>query len=108
VISAALKIDSIPERALLYAVENDVLALSDAVEAEIVSVLSRPKFARLLSPNRRDFVVATIRSAAFRYEPAVGVSDCRDPTDNKYLELALASGANSIVSGDEDLLILHP
>jgi predicted nucleic acid-binding protein len=27
--------------------------------------------------------------------------------DNKYLELALAGGAETIVSGDYDLLVLH-
>jgi predicted nucleic acid-binding protein len=36
------------------------------------------------------------------------VDDCRDPSDNKYLELALAAGATTIVSSDNDLLVLHP
>jgi hypothetical protein len=38
----------------------------------------------------------------------VRVTDCRDPKDNKYLELALAAGAETIVSSDDDLLVLHP
>jgi predicted nucleic acid-binding protein len=36
------------------------------------------------------------------------VTDCRDPKDNKFLELALSGKATHIVSGDEDLLVLHP
>ena len=36
------------------------------------------------------------------------VTDCRDPKDNKFLELALIGKATHIVSGDEDLLVLHP
>jgi predicted nucleic acid-binding protein len=36
------------------------------------------------------------------------VTDCRDPKDAKYLELALAAGAETIVSSDDDLLVLHP
>ena len=36
------------------------------------------------------------------------VTDCRDPKDNKYLELALAAKADVIVSSDKDLLVLHP
>jgi uncharacterized protein len=36
------------------------------------------------------------------------VTDCRDPDDNMYLELALAAQAATIVSGDHDLLVLHP
>jgi predicted nucleic acid-binding protein len=42
------------------------------------------------------------------FTPAERVTDCRDPKDNKYLELALASGAEAIVSSDTDLLALHP
>jgi uncharacterized protein len=34
--------------------------------------------------------------------------DCRDVADNKYLELAIASDAAAIVTGDQDLLILNP
>lgn len=36
------------------------------------------------------------------------VRACRDAKDNKYLELALAAQADAIISGDEDLLVLHP
>ena len=36
------------------------------------------------------------------------MTDCRDATDNKYLELGLASSAVAIISGDQDLLVLDP
>jgi uncharacterized protein len=36
------------------------------------------------------------------------VSVCRDPKDNMYLELALSGKADVIITGDHDLLILHP
>ena len=42
------------------------------------------------------------------FEPRDQVTDCRDPKDNKYLELALAAGAHFIVSSDDDLLVLDP
>lgn len=42
------------------------------------------------------------------FEPAVRVPDCRDPKDDKYLELALSTGAETIVSSDSDLLVLDP
>ena len=54
VVSAALKVDSVPERALLRAEEVDVFALSAAVDAEIAMVLNRPKFAHAISPARRE------------------------------------------------------
>jgi putative PIN family toxin of toxin-antitoxin system len=64
-----------------------VLALFVAVEAEMSAVLS---------------------SEAVWFEPIVRVTDCRDPKDDMYLELALAAGAETIVSSDDDLLVLHP
>ncbi len=107
-VGAALKADSVPERALLRAEEADVFALSAVVAAEIADVLGRPKFARRLTAARRERVIALVREAAVWFDPAVRVADCRDPKDDKYLELALASGAETIVSSDDDLLVLHP
>ena len=49
-----------------------------------------------------------LRGAAVWFDPAVRVNDCRDAKDNKYLELALASGAETIISSDDDLLVLDP
>jgi uncharacterized protein len=107
-VSAALKVDSVPERALLRAEEVDVFALSAAVDVEIAAVLNRPKFARTISLARRERVLEILRRSAVWFEPTVRVADCRDPKDNKYLELALAAGAETIVSSDDDLLVLHP
>jgi putative PIN family toxin of toxin-antitoxin system len=36
------------------------------------------------------------------------IAACRDPTDDKFLELAVNGRANLIVSGDGDLLALDP
>lgn len=33
---------------------------------------------------------------------------CRDPKDDKFLELAEGGKASCIITGDEDLLVLHP
>jgi predicted nucleic acid-binding protein len=33
---------------------------------------------------------------------------CRDPRDNKFLELAVGGGASFVISGDADLLALSP
>ncbi len=35
------------------------------------------------------------------------IAECRDPTDDKFLELAV-NGDADIISGDGDLLALHP
>jgi uncharacterized protein len=70
--------------------------------------LSRPKFAGAIPLPRRERLLEILRRTAVWFEPTVRVTDCRDPKDDKYLELALAAGAETIVSSDDDLLVLHP
>ena len=53
-------------------------------------------------------MIALITDAAVWVEPTLQITDCRDEKDNKYLELAVAAGAEIIVSSDDDLLVLHP
>ncbi len=108
VVSAALKMDSAPERALLRAEEMDAFALSAAVDAEIAAVLRRPRFACAIPPERHELILTVLRDEAVWFEPSVRVTECRDPKDDMYLELALAAGAEIIVSSDDDLIVLHP
>jgi hypothetical protein len=108
VVSAALKTDGVPERALLRAEEVDVFALSASVDAEIGQVLLPPRFARLIPRERQELILSILRSEAVWFEPSVRVAACRDPKDDMYLELALAAGAETIVSSDDDLIVLHP
>ena len=108
VVSAVLRKDSVPERALLHAEAADLFALSVEVDAEITEVLGRPYFAQVVTAARRTRILDVLRSAAVWLTPTERVTDCRDAKDNKYLELALAAGARTIVSGDADLLVLDP
>lgn len=109
-VSAILKSDSIPERALVRAVtEPNRLILSKAVEDEFREVIFRPKFDRFVSAARRQLMLDIVTVGTERIEPVVSVQDCADPKDNKYLELAAACGADVIVSSDiRHLLALHP
>jgi putative PIN family toxin of toxin-antitoxin system len=107
-VGALLKANSIPERALLLARSHETICLSPAVEAEIRAVFRRPKFRKYLSSGRGERILDLIATAALSVSPSQIVTDCRDPTDNKYLELALAAGATAIVASDDDLLVLDP
>lgn len=107
-VGALLKEGSIPERALLLARASATICLSAAVEAEIREVFARPKFGRYLATGRAQHILAVLTAAARTYEPAEQVTDCRDAKDNKYLELALAAKAETIITSDDDLLVLHP
>jgi putative PIN family toxin of toxin-antitoxin system len=71
-------------------------------------VFSRPKFEKYISLETRLSFVENIISNALVLEPKDKVNICRDPKDNMFLELALTAGASCIISGDQDLLVLHP
>jgi hypothetical protein len=109
-VSAAIKPDSIPERALLRAVTRpNRLILSRAVEDEYREVIFRPKFDRFVSIERRRRILDIALVAAERIEPTEDVRECRDPKDDKYLALAAAGAADVIVSSDvRHLLSMHP
>jgi len=109
-VSAALKANSVPEQALLRAVdEPNRLILSQAVEDEYREVIFRPKFDRYVSAERRQRILDIVVFAAERVEPSEGVRECRDPKDDKYLALAAAGRADVIVSSDaRHLLSMHP
>src|SRR5260370_11928813 len=69
-VSAALKANSLPERALLRAVDPpNRLILSQAVEDEYREVIYRPKFDRFVSIERRQRILDIVVVAAARIEP---------------------------------------
>lgn len=107
-VGAAIRRDGVPERALHHALRTDTLALSQPVLDELIEVLHRPRLARFLDPALRAEVLGQLYALGMTFTPAARVTDCRDAKDNKYLELALAAGAATIVSSDDDLLVLHP
>jgi putative PIN family toxin of toxin-antitoxin system len=57
--------------------------------------------------ERREFITALVRQATL-IETRETVDVCRDPKDNKFLDLALCGKASCIISGDKDFLVLHP
>jgi uncharacterized protein len=108
VASAALKRQSTPERALIFALTYDALYLSEPVIEEIRDVLQRPKFRKYIDAERLADILAVVLADAHFVSPTESIAACRDPTDDKYLELALAAGAYAIISGDRDLLSMSP
>jgi len=88
--------------------EIDLYAMSDSTFAEISNVLMREKFDEYFSLSKRQNVLGKIASAAEWFTPAETIVNCRDPKDNKFLELAAACQADFLITGDEDLLVLNP
>ena len=75
---------------------------------EFAEFLLREKFSRYLLMEDRETVLANIRDASAFYEVTQNIVVCRDPKDDKFLELALSAGTDLIVSRDQDLLVLNP
>lgn len=107
-VGAAIRRDGVPELALRRALRIDQIAVSEAVIAELLDVFARPRLQRFLNPELRDEVLSELHASGLYFVPSERVTDCRDPKDNKYLELAFAAAAATIVSSDDDLLVLHP
>ena len=82
-------------------------AFSEDTFVELTDVLMRDKFDRFVSPQERGTVLRLIAGSAEWFRPIETIEDCRDPKDNKFLELAIASSATFIVTGDQDLLVLN-
>jgi putative PIN family toxin of toxin-antitoxin system len=107
-ISRLLLPSSIPGQAVRKAVDTGILLVSEATMNELADVLARSKFDRYITlEDRQQFLRLLGRVAEF--VPIVyPVRACRDPKDDKFLEVALNGKADLILTGDADLLALHP
>jgi putative PIN family toxin of toxin-antitoxin system len=108
VISALLLPLSVPRQALDRAAREGRLLISAATTAELDEVIRRPGFDKYLSEEDRIEFLTTLVHEAELVSVVEAVADCRDPRDNKFLELAVSGRATHIVTGDSDLLALHP
>ena len=75
---------------------------------ELNEVLGRERFNQYVTSEEREEFLEALVERAILVEITENVQECRDPKDNKVLELALNGEAHCIISGDKDLLILHP
>lgn len=91
-VSASLDSRSIPREALHLAFDAGVVLISAETLEELEEVLQRPKFNKFISLSARQEFLAAYSEL---FEPVLvtdRVPDCRDPKDNKFLELALWQG----------------
>ena len=107
-ISALMRADSLPARAFDLARNAYEIVVSEPCFNELKRIFYRPKFARYFSKEEADLFLEVFQNVATSIKPTEIITACRDPKDDKYLELAVAAEANFIVTGDADLLVLHP
>ncbi len=83
--------------------------VSKATVEELVRVLGYPRFA--LTAEERDELLGDFLPYAEILpdpHPMNSLPTCRDPHDQKFLDLASVSRADALISGDADLLALAP
>jgi uncharacterized protein len=108
VISALLFEHSVPGRALYGVLDRGTVLVSHATFAELSEVLARDKFDRYISHEQRAKFLAMFLREASLVEICDEVRVCRDPKDDKFLELAMSGKAGHLVTGDRDLLVHNP
>ena len=108
IVSALLIKASVARRCLDKARETGQILLSVDVIKELQDVLGRRDFDRYIDEEDRiQFLTLLVREAEL-VDITERVVECRDPKDDKFLELAVNGKADIIVSGDDDLRVLHP
>lgn len=107
-ISRLLLPASVPGQAVRRAVQTGQLLISEPTLSELARVLSRRKFDPYVSVAERQQFLRLLGRVAEMVPIIYLIRACRDPSDDMFLELAVNGGADFIVTGDKDLLALHP
>jgi len=111
IVSAALIKDSVPFRAFAKAINTAEIKIlrSEQVLIELLRTMYKPKFSRYFeNSDKREELIVSFVNGSLNVNIRHKITACRDPKDNKFLELALSGKADFIISGDQDLLVLHP
>ncbi len=104
VLVAALKN---PDGICAKILELDVLILiSDDILEEVARTLAHPLLH--IAEEKQEGILAMLRDRVKITTIVRIVEECRDPDDDKFLACVQAGGADCIVTGDQDLLVMHP
>jgi hypothetical protein len=108
IVSAAILPGSVPRRAVERVLTRGILLLSEPTFDELTEVLFRSRFDGYVSVRERELFLTQLARGAEFIPIIQGIRECRDPNDDKFLEVALNGRADVLITGDEDLLILNP
>jgi putative PIN family toxin of toxin-antitoxin system len=108
IISAFLRKTTPPRQLFDTALQNHIVLFSDATLQELGTRLLGSKFDRYVSLAERVEFLDKIPTFCQLISVTSQLAVCRDPKDDKFLELAVDGRTDLIISGDQDLLVLHP
>ena len=107
-VSRLLLARSVAASALRKAVDHGQLLASEATLEELSDVLSRRSLNPYVSVKDRQEFIRLLGRIVELVPITMRIQACRDPKDDKFLELAVNGSADVIVTGDKDLLVLNP
>lgn len=107
-VSALLRKTSTPRKALQAAASRGRVLLSQEILDELATVLARPKFDRYVTDEEKESFIDDLLDETEPVDVTDHITECRDPKDDKYLELAVSGNASHIMTGDKDLLVMNP
>jgi putative PIN family toxin of toxin-antitoxin system len=107
-VSSFLIRNSATFKAMEAARNKGLLLFSEDTFLEFELVLFRQKFDKYFSKEERLQIVEKLHGEAFFVPVTSNIQLCRDPKDDKFLDLAIDAAASCIITGDKDLLVLHP
>jgi putative PIN family toxin of toxin-antitoxin system len=105
-LSAALSPNGTARKALDKVYKEFKIAQSDETYQELNTRIYKRKFDKYISDeDRQDFLDIVKKYSQF-IEIKSQINTCRDPDDNKFLELAKDANTEFLITGDQDLLSL--
>jgi putative PIN family toxin of toxin-antitoxin system len=109
IISAALSPRDAPALLLKRFFREGQLVFSAATFDELKTRLWRPRFDPYFTLEQRQSFLHNLASSARWCEDAQAEGAwCRDPDDDKFIAVAMATQVTRLVTGDDDLLCLDP
>ena len=107
-ISGVLSTTSAPARCIETVASGGQLIATEATLKELFERLLSAKFDPYVTRARREELLSRLAPLVEIVEVVQQVRACRDPHDDKFLEAAVNGRADVIITGDKDLLELHP
>ena len=107
-VSRALTPNSVTASAVRMIIDHCHLLVSQATMDELALVLTRIQSKGYIKQDETLRLIHSYKELVEWVPIIERVQACRDPKDDKFLELAVNGQAEYLITGDKDLLVLHP
>ncbi|MCF0056274.1 putative toxin-antitoxin system toxin component, PIN family [Dyadobacter sp. CY356] len=92
---------------IIFSKQGTLIFSAELLE-EFLEVAQRPKFKKFFPQEDVEQILKTIEEYAEFVTVITKTDVCRDPKDNFLLSLSIDGNADFLITGDKDLLALHP